>query len=152
MKLLCIAVLLLLVAAPRLAAQGNVASCSYDLCALRIKAATFTQPQALVRGQSDSVLVSLGLFKPAVTSFMLRSDSAVVQSRIYDRLYDTAGVITIVGTVISIAAPIIFEGTLRKIGWTAAGIGVTIYGGVLTNQANEALSRAIWWHNRELIR
>lgn len=152
MNVFRIALLLTCAGASHLHGQRALPPCSYDECALRIKPATFTKPEALVSGQRDSVLVQLGLFKPAVTSFMVRSDSAVVYSRIYDRLYDTAGVITIVGTALTIGAPIIFEGTLRKIGWTAIGIGVSIYGGVLTNRANNALSQAIWWHNRELIR
>jgi hypothetical protein len=146
------ATLLLFALASRAGAQQTIAPCSYDECALRIKGATFTRPQLLVQGQRETELVRLGLFQPAVSSFMTRSDSAVVYASVYDRLYDTGGVINIVGTALTVGSPIIFEGWLRKLLFMALGLGLSTYGGYLTNQADEALSHAIWWHNRELIR
>jgi hypothetical protein len=83
---------------------------------------------------------------------MLRSDSAAAYALKYDNSYDTGGVLTIVGTVLSIAAPLFVDGTIRKIGWSAVGIGISVYGGVVTNRANDHLARAIWWHNRSLTR
>ena len=139
----------LLLAVPA-SAQRSTAPCPYDECALRIKSATFTAPPALVRGLQDEQLARLGLFQAPITQYMLRSDSAAVYARKYDDTYDTGGVLTIVGTVLSIASPIIFRGTVRKILWTTAGIGISVYGGIITNRANDHLARAIWWHNREL--
>jgi len=144
--------LLLLVLALPASAQTPTGPCSYDACALRVKAATFTRPQLLVQGQNDTELVRLGLFQPAVSSFMTRSDSAVVYASVYDRLYDTGGVIGIAGTILTVGSPIIFEGWLRKLIFMGVGIGLSTWGGYLTNQADEALSHAIWWHNRELAR
>jgi hypothetical protein len=146
------AALLLLVVATQTSAQRTIAPCSYDECALRVKAATFTRPPLLVQGQGETELVRLGLFQPAVSSFMTRSDSAVVYASVYDRLYDTGGVINIVGTVLTVGAPFIFEGWLRKLLFLGVGIGLSTWGDYLTNQADEALAHAIWWHNRELIR
>jgi hypothetical protein len=40
----------------------------------------------------------------------------------------------------------------QKIAFTGAGIGLTVIGGVITNRADDALSRAIWHYNRELPR
>jgi hypothetical protein len=146
------AALLVLVAAAPASAQQSVTPCSYDECALRIRAATFTRPPMLVQGQHETELVRLGLFQPAVSSFMTRSDSAVVYASVYDRLYDTGGVINIVGTVLTAGAPILFEGWLRKLLSVAAGFALSTWGDYLTNQADEALAHAIWWHNRELTR
>lgn len=151
MRPLHCATLLLFVTAAAADGQQRAEPCTYEECALRVKEATFTTPQMLVRGQHDVELVKLGLFKPAISSFMVRSDSAVAHGRVYDRLYDTGGVLNIAGGILTVASPIIFHGTLRKLAWTAAGIGLSLYGGVLTNRANDALSRAIWWHNRELM-
>ena len=146
------AALLVLAVATPAAAQQTIAPCSYDDCALRVKGATFTRPQLLVQGQHETELVRLGLFQPAVSSFMTRSDSAVVYASVYDRLYDTGGVINLFGTALTVGSPIIFEGWLRKLLFMGLGIGLSTYGGYLTNQADEALSHAIWWHNRELTR
>jgi hypothetical protein len=147
-----IAALLVLAAISPASAQQTITPCSYDECALRIRAATFTRPQMLVRGQHETELVRLGLFQPAVSSFMTRSDSAVVYASVYDRLYDTGGVINIFGTALTVGSPIIFDGWLRTLLFMAVGLGLSTYGGYLTNQADEALSHAIWWHNRELTR
>jgi hypothetical protein len=151
MTALRITLLLGLLTASHGYAQQTVQPCSYDECALRVKAATLTAPEILVRGAQDAEVIRLGLFKPAVSSFMVRSDSAIVYAGVYDRLYDTGGVLNIIGTALTIAAPVLLDGFLRKALWTGAGIGLSVYGGVLTNRANDALARAIWFHNRELV-
>jgi len=30
-------------------------------------------------------------------------------------------------------------------------LGITVYGGHLTNVASDELSRTVWWYNRELV-
>jgi hypothetical protein len=125
-------------------------TCTFDACAMRIQAPTLRTPRMLVRGIDDVPVVSLGLLEPAIAPFLQLSDSAVVQADIYDLLSDRGSFITIGGTVLSIAGPILFRGTMQKIGFTAVGIGLTVYGGVLTNRAGDNLSRALWWYNREL--
>lgn len=127
-----------------------VAPCAYDDCALRIRAPTLTTPAALVRGRSEEELVQLGFRQPFVASFFVRSDSAYAHARRYDVLYDRGGFMNIAGTVMAIASPIIFPNTSQKIGFTLAGIGLSFWGGLVTNSANDALAQAIWWHNREL--
>jgi hypothetical protein len=125
-------------------------SCTYDECALRVQAPALGTPKMIVRGTENVPVVPLGLLEPAIAPFLQLSDSAVVQAEVYDVLYDRGSFITIGGTVLAIAAPVIFRGAMQKIGFTAAGIGLTVYGGVLTNRAEDNLSRALWWYNREL--
>lgn len=133
-------------------AQQAPANCSYDTCALRIRAPTMTTPRMLVRGQEGDEVVRLGLMEPAIAPFVQLSDSAAFHARTYDVLYDRGSLITIVGTVLAVGSPIVFGGTMQKIGFTMAGVGISIYGSIVTNQANEALSSAVWWYNRELPR
>lgn len=138
--------------ADRAAAQQAPANCTYDTCALRVRAPTFRAPRALVRGLEDIEVARLGLMEPAIAPLVTLSDSAVTHARVYDVLSDRGSIITIVGTVLSIGAPIVFRETGQKVGFAVAGIGISIYGGIVTNQAQEALSRALWWYNRELPR
>jgi hypothetical protein len=126
--------------------------CSWDQCALRIKAPTLTTPAMLVRGSDDIEVARLGLLEPAIAPFVQLSDSAAARAGLYDVLYDRGSIISLTGTAIAITAPILFRGTMQKIVWTGVGIGVSFYGGHVVNQANEALSEAVWLYNRELHR
>ncbi|CAN5870030.1 hypothetical protein BH23GEM9_BH23GEM9_28450 [soil metagenome] len=124
--------------------------CTYDECALRIRAPTLTTPMKLVRGREAVDVVQLGLLHPAIEPFVQLSDSAAAYARTYDTLFDRGSVISLAGTAIAIVAPIAMRGTMQKIAFTGVGIGFTVVGGVITNRANEALSKAIWWYNREV--
>jgi hypothetical protein len=126
--------------------------CTWDTCALRIQAPSFTTPMRLVRGTASEEVVQLGLMQPAVAPWVTLSDSAVHYARIYDVQFDRGSFISLAGTIIAIGAPIIMEGTMQKIAFTGVGIGFSVVGGVITNRANEALSRAIFHYNRELAR
>jgi hypothetical protein len=153
MKLALLLSVLLMVAAPAVAVHGQAPRpCTWDTCALRIQAPSLTTPMRLVRGTDSEEVVRLGLMQPAVAPWVSLSDSAVAYARIYDVQFDRGSIISLTGTVIAIAAPILMEGTMQKIAFTGVGIGFSVVGGVITNRANEALSRSVWWYNRELAR
>lgn len=149
-------VLLLALSAPRVDAQQAPEpfpqNCTYDTCALRIKAPTLTTGMKVVRGSESIEVVQLGLLQPAIAPFVQASDSAAFFAAIYDHQYDRGAMISLVGTAISIVAPIAMRGTMQKVAFTGVGIGLTVVGGVITNRADEALSRAMWHYNRELPR
>jgi hypothetical protein len=149
---LALAALALLLPAAPLHAQAAQQPCTYDTCALRVQAPTLTTPQKLVRGADGVEVVKLGLLEPAVAPWLSVSDSAVAHARIYDVLYDRGSIVSMTGTVIAIGAPILLRGTMQKIAFTGVGVGLSMYGGTLVNQANDALAQAIWWYNRELPR
>jgi hypothetical protein len=149
-RLTFLAVILMAAGAAPLAAQQQ--RCTYDRCALRVQAPTLTTPAALVRGVQSEEIVRLGLLEPAIAPWVTLSDSAVAHARVYDLLYDRGSMINIAGTVVAIAAPVLLRGTMQKIAFTGVGVGMTVYGGMLVNQANDALHRAVWWYNRELPR
>jgi hypothetical protein len=145
-------VILLLLVTARAGPASAQTACTWDSCALRVQPPTLTTPLMLVRGSQDQEVVRLGLLEPAIAPFVALSDSAVAHARIYDVLYDRGSLLNIAGTVVSIGAPILLRGAMQKIAFTGAGIGMTVYGNMLTNQANDSLNRAIWWYNRELPR
>jgi hypothetical protein len=146
---LCFLLLFSLGHAGDLSAQAN---CTYDSCSLRIQPPTMTTPLMLVRGVEGEEVVRLGLMEPAVAPLLTRSDSAAAHARIYDTWYDRGSMLNIAGTVVAIAAPILLDGTMQKIAFTGAGIGLTVYGNLLINRANDSLNRALWWYNREFAR
>lgn len=149
--LLCAAAALLPAAAHAQATQAPQV-CTYDTCALRVQPPSLTTPLMLVRGSNGEEVLRLGLLEPAVAPFVALSDSAVAHARVYDLKYDRGSILNIAGTVIAIGAPVLLRGTMQKIAFTGAGIGLTIYGNTLVNEANDALNRAVWWYNRELAR
>jgi hypothetical protein len=140
----------LLVSGPAAARAQD--ACTWDTCALRVQAATLTTPAMIVRGAESAEVIRLGLLEPEVAPFVMLSDSAVAWARIYDRLYDRGSILGIAGTVIAVGAPIMLEGVMQKIAFTGVGLAFSVYGGTLTNRANDALNRALWWYNRELPR
>jgi hypothetical protein len=152
MRKFILAAILSVLALPAPAAAQARVPCTWDACALRIQPPTLTTPLMLVRGAAGEEVIRLGLLEPEVAPWVALSDSAVAHARIYDVLYDRGSMLNIAGTVVAMAAPILMRGTMQKIAFTGAGIGLTIYGGVLVNQANDSLHRAVWWYNRELAR
>jgi hypothetical protein len=142
--------------ASRAAAQQAPADfperCTYDACALRIQAPSLTTARKLVRGSESVDVVPLGLLQPAVAPFVQLSDSAFVHATSYDELSDRGAIISLAGTAMTIIAPIVMRGTMQKIAFTGVGIGISVIGGMISNRADDALSRAIWHYNRELPR
>ncbi|HSJ26180.1 MAG TPA: hypothetical protein VK929_15990 [Longimicrobiales bacterium] len=150
-RLLPVATLLATLAVAPRPASGQ-ATCTYDTCALRIQPPTLTTPLMLVRGVEGEEVIKLGLLEPEVAPFVALSDTAAALARIYDVQYDRGYILNMAGTVIAIGAPILLQGTMQKLAFTGAGVGLSFYGGVLMNRANDALNRALWWYNRELPR
>jgi hypothetical protein len=129
------------------------AACTYDECALRVRAAGFTQPPMLVRGLAGEEVMPLTSFGEPVAQLFQRSDSAYTHALRYDRITPTAGVLGIAGPALLILGPFLSnwrERPLASFTLLAGGLGMTLYGTHLANTASDALNRAIWWHNREL--
>lgn len=135
------------------AQTGGQGACTYDECALRVRAATFTQPPWLVRGLSGEQIAPLTSFGDPVAPHFQHTDSAYTQALRYDRISPTAGVLTIAGPALLILGPFLTnwrERPIASFSLFAGGLGMTLYGTHLANTATDALNRAIWWHNREL--
>lgn len=127
------------------------ASCTYDTCALRIRAASFIAPPMLVRGAAGTDVASLTPFGEPVAPYFAGADSAYAQALHYDRISPTAGVLNIAGPAILIVGPMLTNWRERPIAsftLMAGGLGMTLYGTHLANTATDALNRAVWWYNR----
>lgn len=127
------------------------AACTYDTCALRIRAASFLAPPTLVRGVAGTEVAPLTSFGEPLAPYFAGADSAYVQALRYDRISPTAGVLNIAGPAILIIGPMLTNWRERPIAsftLLAGGVGMTLYGTHLANTATDALNRAVWWYNR----
>lgn len=150
MILICAAALMC--AAP-VAAQ-TPAACSYADCALRLRAATFTTPAALVRGQHDSVVVALPGFSARLAPHFPSPDSAYFHALRYDTYNRRAFIANIAGPAAFVIGSLFTDWSDRPISsalMMGTALGITVYGGHLTNVASDELSRTVWWYNRELV-
>jgi hypothetical protein len=128
-------------------------SCTYDECALRIRAATFTQPPMLVRGMAGEEITPVTPFGAPIAPHFATSDSAYAQALRYDRISPTAGVLGMAGPAVLILGPMLTnwrERPIASFALLAGGLGMTMYGTHLSNVAMDALNRAVWWYNRSV--
>jgi hypothetical protein len=135
-------------------ARAAVSSCTYDRCAFRIEGIDIVQG---MEGRRVGRIWPFGV--PAMTQFVAGSDSAVKYARIFERDYPRGTAIGLVGAVMTGAA---LQGMFDDFPpskvheeWVAAfavGLGAGIWGGILEGRARRALSKSIWWYNRDLPR
>jgi len=143
--------LAMLLAAPLAARQDP---CSYAECALRVRAAGFTTPAAIVRGQYDSVVVTLPGFNARLAEHFTAPDSAYFHALRFDTYNRRAFVLNIAGPAVFVLGSFFTDWRERPV--TSAlilgsAVGITLYGTQMANAASDELSRTIWWYNRELV-
>lgn len=157
-------IVLNLVTSESATAQSDVSNvpnrmCPYDLCALRMEGAH------LVRGVHGERVGKISLFRFTRIEplFMTPSDSAIGYARVFDRDYPTGVLMYWTGVIVSPAA-LAFVLKRREqdsrfatrdgvlIGVAIAGIALEFGGVKKMLRARRALSRAIWWNNRDLAR
>lgn len=129
-------------------------SCSYAECALRVRAPGFTTPAAIVRGQNDSVMVVLPGFSGRLAPMFPRPDSAYYHALRYDTYRRRAFIANIAGPAAFVIGSFLTNWSDRPVSSAllmGGALGITVYGGYVTNVANDELSRTIWWYNRELV-
>jgi hypothetical protein len=142
---------LLITGASAMAAQESV----YDENALRVESRQGNL--RIVRGVEGIVVARAGIFHgPKVADLVIRSDSALAEAKGFERDYDPGqwvlGLgITTLGVAIGASRihdinPAI-QGSL-----TAASVILLAYGASKLDSAYRALSKAIWWYNRDLKR
>ena len=149
-----------LVARPMSAQSSPAAAgpqpCSYDACALRVERGWFSE--RIVQGSTGTRVATLNAFGPTIVPLVQRSDSAVAQARNFQRDRRRGTVLTLAGLTMYIVAAAnshFFDGNLPSptdAQWAAMGGGLvlTLVGAHFELRAERALSRALWWNNREL--
>ena len=128
---------------------------SYDENALRVVSRQGTMQ--ILRGVEGIVASRSGMFHgPRVADLVAQSDSALAEAKIFERDYQPAQ--WLLGTaIVSLGAAI---GASRindinpfiQVGLTTTTFVSFAFGAKKLLTAHEALSKAIWWYNRDLKR
>ena len=128
---------------------------TYDENALRVDQHRGTI--SIVRGISETVVLKVGLFRAAnVAGIVSPSPNAIGEAKKFEHDYRPGTWIVALG----IATLGVAIGSYRiadlnqavPAGLTIAGVSLITYGGWRLGNAYRALSKSVWWHNRELKR
>jgi hypothetical protein len=126
---------------------------TYDEEALRVDQHRGTV--TIVRGVSETTVLKVGAFRAVdVAGVVSTSPNAVAQAKIFEREY-RPGIWMVSLGVATLGAAI---GSYRvaglnqalPTGLTVAGVSLITYGGWRLGNAYRALSKSIWWYNRDL--
>jgi hypothetical protein len=126
---------------------------TYDEKALRVDQRHGTI--SIVQGASETTVLKIGAFRTAhVTGIVSPSPNAVAEARIFERDYLPGARITSLGIAMLGAAigssKIADLNQAVPIGLSIAGMSLIIYGGRKLENAYRALSKSVWWYNRDL--
>ena len=109
----------------------------------------------IVRGVSETVVAKIGAFRGVdVGAIVSPSPNAVAQARIFEHDYRPGTWIASLG----VATLGVALGSYRiaglnqaiPTGLTIAGVSLLTYGGWRLGNAYSALSKSVWWYNRDL--
>jgi hypothetical protein len=130
--------------------QEPRATCVYDECSLRLEGTR------IVRGRTQQAgRVGLLSAVSIVPLIVPSSDSGLAYASTFDHIYSRAARVTFIGTLLTAAGGAILAKE-RSVGVAvpilATGGIAALWGLPKLRRADEALSRAIWWNNREIGR
>jgi hypothetical protein len=135
------------------AVRMNAQESSYDENALRVE--SHLGDLQIVRGANGTVVARTGVFRgPKVERLFSPSERALAEARVFERDYDPGqyavalGIATLGAAIGASRIPDI-SGAIPT-GLTAASILLIAYGGSRLESAYRALSKAVWWYNRDL--
>jgi hypothetical protein len=128
---------------------------SYDDSALRLEG--HLGDVRIVRGAQSIVLGRIGVFRGVdVAKLVSRSEQATAEARQFSHDYGPGtwlaalGIATLGGAIGASQIHDLNRGITT--GLTIAGTALIVYGGGRLENAYNALSRSIWWYNRDLKR
>ena len=128
---------------------------TYDENALRVEQHRGTI--SIVRGVSETVVVKVGAFRAVdVAGIVRRSPNAIAEAKRFEHDYRPGTWIASLG----VATLGVAIGSYRiaglnqalPTGLTIAGVSLITYGGWRLGNAYRALSKSVWWYNRDLKR
>jgi len=145
------AALFLFLGATTMGAQDS----SYDENALRVESRL--GDLQIVRGIQGTVVARAGVFHgPKVANLVSQSDQALAEAKVFERNYEPGQAFAALGIATLGAA--IGASRIQDINaaipsaLTAASFILIAYGGSKLESAYRALSRSIWFYNRDLKR
>lgn len=125
---------------------------SYDARALRIE--TQMGEYRIVRGLEGPVVGKIGLFsRPDIASLVAPSENAMKEGREFNRNHGPGVLAGLTGAAIfsfSLAASRAAGPNWGLTTGTVGGAMLMLYGAVRLDKAYSALSKSIWWYNRDL--
>lgn len=131
----------------------NAQESSYEQNALRVESRL--GDLQIVRGAQSTVVARAGVFHgPKIANLVGQSEKALAEARAFERDYEPAQSLIAVG--IAVLGGAIGASRMHDIdnaiptGLTIASVVLIGYGGSKLERAYSALSRAIWWYNRDL--
>lgn len=128
---------------------------TYDENALRVEQHRGTI--SIVRGVSETVVVKVGAFRAVDVAGIVRpSPNAIAEAKRFEHDYRPGTWIASLG----VATLGVAIGSYRiaglnqalPTGLTIAGVSLITYGGWRLGNAYRALSKSVWWYNRDLKR
>ena len=126
---------------------------TYDEKALRVEQHRGTI--SIVQGVSETEVLKIGAFRSVgVAKVVSTSPNAVTQARLFEHDYRagtwivSVGIATL-GTAIGTYRIADLNQTIPT-SFTIAGVSLITYGGWRLGNAYRALSRSVWWYNRDL--
>jgi uncharacterized membrane protein (UPF0136 family) len=127
---------------------------TYDEDALRID--NGLRGLRIVRGASDSIVLRVGIVRSVdVSRLVSTSPNAVAQAKVFEANYRQGIWTAVLGVAIW---PAVFAinhiGTNQPVplGITFTTVALVTYGAIRIDNAKRALSKAVWWYNRDLKR
>jgi len=131
--------------------------CAYDLCAYRLERGRVLQ------GRAGVVVLSPGIFRAPADEATWNSDSARAHAARFSRRYAVArGVksVSLLGTTVALLSvgnasrDLFGRGQREEAPYFVLAMGAAAFyvGHRIEDAARTELTRAIWWHNRELGR
>jgi hypothetical protein len=156
-KTLIVCCLALLVPCASLHAQTPPpAQCTYDSCGLRFEPGFFGS--RIVRGVQGETAAKIGFFNSNIERIVQGSDSATRLARSFREQHITGTTVGIIGGALATVSILQLDpwddggdNDLAVAGAIAGGV-ISLVGAAIEVKAGRALSRAIWWYNRELSR
>lgn len=128
---------------------------SYDENALRVESRL--GDLQIVRGTQGIVVARAGVFRgPKVAPLVGQSEKAIAEAKVFEREYNPGqtvlalGIVTLGAAIGASRIPDIDLAT--PVSLSVASLSLIAYGGIKLDRAYRALSRAIWWYNRDLKR
>jgi hypothetical protein len=126
---------------------------TYDENALRVDQHGGTI--SIVRGSAETVVLKVGAFRAADVAGVVRpSANAVIQAKIFEHDYRPGTWMVSLGiATLGLAVGSHQIADLNRAiptGLTIAGAALITYGGWRLGNAYRALSRSVWWYNRDL--
>ena len=125
---------------------------SYDNNALRVE--PHFGDLRIVRGVDGPIVGKIGTFSRVdLTKLVAPSENALKEAVEFNRNHGPGTLASAVGGIVLGVSLVVASNNDPSWGIVSAelaGSGLLIYGGVRLNRAFNALSKAIWWYNRDL--